>query len=53
MSNNKNIKTNNFFLKDLKKTKLKPGLSLKLVYWVMRLELPCKRQTQKNHKAKF
>jgi hypothetical protein len=39
--------------KDFKKTKLKPCKSLKLMDWVMRLELPYKRQTQKNYKEKF
>jgi uncharacterized cupredoxin-like copper-binding protein len=38
------IKIKKKIKKDLKKTELKPGKSLKLVNRVMRMRRPCKRQ---------
>jgi hypothetical protein len=46
-------KKKNKLEKTLKKIELKPGSLSKLVDWVMRLILPCKKHTWKNHKEKF
>jgi len=52
MLNDENKKKNKLE-KTLKKIELKPGSLSKLVDRVMRLILPCKKHTWKNHKEKF